>query len=129
MFLDSSLTSLSVSPNPPSYVLTVTHLSSLTLFPSEFCSSDLTEFPTSKLLTIGSLPLYASLVSFNSLAAKYPGKTVKHESHEVALQRFKEKGDFLSWLKVEWDSGRGGSDGAGNKLWPEWNPKGVETFL
>lgn len=87
------------------------------------------DFPKSQLLSLGTLRLQASHISFNALAATYPGVTVKHESHDVALKRFQEEGDFLAWLKVEWDAGRGANGGDANQLWADWNPKGVETFL
>ena len=55
--------------------------------------------------------------------------TVKREAHETALKRFQEEGDFLAWLKVEWDQGKGANGGEGNALWPEWHPKDVKEFL
>lgn len=67
------------------------------------------------------------------MQAKNPEVKIFHESHETALKRFVEKGDFIAWLKVEWDLGNGTSviekKDLKNGLWQDWRTRGVEEFL
>jgi len=93
------------------------------------------DLPPSQLLNLV-VPIEASRTSFGALAqlvvAKNPSTKIVYESHETALKRFAEKGDFVAWLKVEWDSGRGVSSAKEelkNDLWKEWNSTPVEKYL
>lgn len=56
---------------------------------------------------------------------------VKHITNEESLAEFK-AGNFLGWLRTEWDSDRGtvsAKADLANGKFPEWNPTPVQNFL
>ncbi|KAL7413964.1 hypothetical protein BDY24DRAFT_386988 [Mrakia frigida] len=103
---------------------------------SSFLAHILTHLAPSQLLNTV-VPIEAGRISFNALAqlliAKNPSAKIVYESHESALARFASTGDFVAFLKVEWDQGRGVVAGKKeqlkNGLWPEWKPTDPREFL
>ncbi len=81
--------------------------------------------------------LEGSRASPLSIAKLYQSKDssikIEHESIDDALKRWQEKHDFLAWLKVEVEAGRGFSYPEGGKnsndVWKEWNPRDVKEFV
>ncbi|KAL7414113.1 hypothetical protein BDY24DRAFT_387670 [Mrakia frigida] len=104
---------------------------------AEFVAHVLTHLDPSLLTTLSTLPIEGSKACFLNLSriliAQNPSVKVVHESHETALKRFEEEGDFMAFLKVSWDLGGLRSaerdEDLKNGLWPEWKPRRVEEFL
>jgi len=93
------------------------------------------DLPPSQLLNTV-VPIEAGRTSFNALAqvlvAKNPSARIVYEAHESALARFASEGDFVAFLKVEWDQGAGvvaKKEELKNGLWPDWRPTSPEKFL
>ncbi|GAA96412.1 uncharacterized protein L969DRAFT_18679 [Mixia osmundae IAM 14324] len=84
------------------------------------------------------LRIEGSRFSFNELVEHANANSqrpleVDHEPLQVAQKRYADTHDFITWMKVAWDQGRGVSatntSDLDNHLFPDWQPKPIKDFL